>query len=45
MNAELGEDITSVMPHRVRAQVEPIGDLPVRGPPREEARHLRLASG
>ena len=45
MNAELGEDILHVMPHRVRAQVEPIGDLPVRRSPREQTRDVRLTPG
>ena len=45
MDAELGEDVLHVMPHRVRAHVELIGDLPVRRSPREQTRDLRLTPG
>ena len=45
MDAELRKDILDMMPHGVRAHVELIGDFPVRGPTREQARDLRLTPG
>src|SRR5690349_12790277 len=45
MDAELGEDVLDMMPHRVPAQIEMLGNLPVRGSPREQTRDLRLAFG
>src|SRR6476469_6306429 len=45
MDAELREDVLDVMPHRVRAHVELLGDLPVRRPTREQTGDLRLTPG
>src|SRR5690242_3983456 len=45
MDAELGEDVLDVVPHGVRADVELVRDLPVRGASREQSCHLRFARG
>ena len=45
MNAELREDVLDMMPHRMRAHVELLGDLSVRRSPREQTRDLRLTPG
>src|SRR5438045_4038303 len=44
MDAELREDILGMMSHRVGTHTKLLRDLPVGGPPREETRHLRLAT-
>src|SRR4029078_13670527 len=45
MDPELHEDILDMIPHSVRAQLELLGDFPVRGSAREQTRNLRLTPG
>src|SRR5688572_17812793 len=45
MDTELRENVLDMMPHRVRAHVELLGNLPVRRSPREQPRDLRLTPG